>query len=123
MPRPNRVNRSLRSRARTFAASLTHRARLTEATPVSRHSGFGLADWRFLAAASCEPGAGDWHAGLGRRGRTAARAGGQRLGAAAAPPCLGADVCDGRTGSEAWPCAGEPHLRDDQAFGPALRKE
>jgi len=52
MPRPNRVNPSLRSRARTFAATLTHRARLTEATPVSRHSGFGLADWRFLAEAS-----------------------------------------------------------------------
>jgi len=51
MPRPNRVNPSLRSRARTFA-SLTHRARLTEATPVSRHSGFDLAEWRFLAEAS-----------------------------------------------------------------------
>src|SRR6476661_1541471 len=52
MPRPNRVYPSLRSRARTFAATLTHRARLTEATPVSRHSGFGLADWRFLAESS-----------------------------------------------------------------------
>ena len=52
MPRPNRVNPSLRSRARTFAATLTHRARLTETTHVGRHSGFGLADWRFLAEAS-----------------------------------------------------------------------
>ncbi len=52
MPRPNRVNLSLRSRARTFAAALTHRARLTEATHGSRHSGFALADWRFLAEAS-----------------------------------------------------------------------
>ena len=52
MPRPNRVNPSLRSRARSLAATLTHRARLTETTTVSRHSGFGLVDWRFLAEAS-----------------------------------------------------------------------
>ena len=52
MPRPNRVNRSLRSRARTLAATLTHRARLTDTTHVSRHSGFSLVDWRFLAESS-----------------------------------------------------------------------
>jgi hypothetical protein len=51
MPRPNRVNPSLRSRARTLAATLT-RARLTETTTESRQSGFALADWRFLAEAS-----------------------------------------------------------------------
>ena len=51
MPRPNRVNPSLRSRARTLAATLT-RARLTETITESRQSGFGLADWRFLAEAS-----------------------------------------------------------------------
>ena len=52
MPRPNRVNRSLRSRARTLAATLTHRARLTDTTHVSRHNGFSLVDWRFLAESS-----------------------------------------------------------------------
>jgi len=52
MPRPNRVNSSSRSRARTFAASLAQRARLTDGTHVSRHGGFDLADWRFLAEAS-----------------------------------------------------------------------
>ena len=51
MPRPNRVNPSLRSRARTLAATLTG-ARLTETTTESRQSGFALADWRFLAEAS-----------------------------------------------------------------------
>ena len=45
MPRPNHLNPSLRSRARTFATSLAHRVRLTEGAPVSRHSGSDLADW------------------------------------------------------------------------------
>jgi signal transduction histidine kinase len=52
MPRPNRVNSSSRSRARTFATTLAQRARLTERIQVNRHSGFDLADWRFLAEAS-----------------------------------------------------------------------
>ena len=52
MSRPNRLNSSSRSRARTFAAILAHRARLTEAAQTNRHSGFDLADWRFLAEAS-----------------------------------------------------------------------
>jgi signal transduction histidine kinase len=53
MSRPNRLNSSSRSRARTFVASLAHRVRLTEGTKVvSHHSGFDLADWRFLAEAS-----------------------------------------------------------------------
>ena len=52
MPRPNRVNSSSRSRARTFATAIAQRARLTESTHVNRHTGFDLADWRFLAEAS-----------------------------------------------------------------------
>ena len=52
MPRPNRVNSSSRSRARTFATAIAQRARLTESTHVNRHTGFYLADWRFLAEAS-----------------------------------------------------------------------
>ncbi len=52
MPRPNRLNSSPRSRGRALAASVAQRGRLTPGTQVSRHAGFDLADWRFLAEAS-----------------------------------------------------------------------
>ena len=52
MPRPIRENSSLRSRARTLAVSLAHRAHLTEPARVKRERAFTAANWRFLAEAS-----------------------------------------------------------------------
>jgi signal transduction histidine kinase len=52
MSRPIRENPSLRSRARSFATRLAHRARLSEKTRATRENAFSLANWRFLAEAS-----------------------------------------------------------------------
>ena len=52
MPRPIRENPSLRSRARSLAMSLAHRAHLTERARVKRERALTPADWRFLAEAS-----------------------------------------------------------------------
>jgi signal transduction histidine kinase len=52
MSRPIRENPSLRSRARSFAVRLAHRARLSEKTRATRENAFSLANWRFLAEAS-----------------------------------------------------------------------
>src|SRR5580765_1333331 len=52
MPRPIRENPSLRSRARSLAISLAHRAHLTERAPAKRAGAFTPANWRFLAEAS-----------------------------------------------------------------------
>ena len=52
MPRPIRENPSLRSRARSLAVSLAHRAHLMERARVKRAGAFTPASWRFLAEAS-----------------------------------------------------------------------
>ena len=52
MPRPIRENPSLRSRARSLAISLAHRAHLTERARVKRAGAFTPTNWRFLAEAS-----------------------------------------------------------------------
>jgi signal transduction histidine kinase len=52
MPRPIRENPSLRSRARSLAISLAHRAHLTERARAKRAGAFAPANWRFLAEAS-----------------------------------------------------------------------
>jgi hypothetical protein len=194
MSRPNRLNSSSRSRARTFAANVAHRVRLTEGTQVvSHHSGFDVADWRFLAEASVAldvaasvdelqsvvlrlvvPKVADFcvlriHAGLASAlGATACAAHARsellpflrrstpgtdellsrrhpanrvqvtgvpdwgdvdehRLELMASdsehlkPTRHGPYFRDGRSGGEAWPSVGEPHVGGDQAFGPALR--